>query len=248
MVSIHKHSKFQAIALMYFPHNTWKSQIWPVSICQNGTKTRKMNRPWPRSSQFWRWSGYSRMPNFKPFFQYVLKKMSGNLSARTDADSTVPRGVWDGRRDGRTTPNIMSPSPKGGGTKWKFRKLHRTRVSWNIQLWLMAWIHSLCSHQLWQINSTDTSVEHTLSHCNGQNNTQRLGQGKWYQNTNNSCWLHIISNCNHSAFNRMMYNPHLCVNLTGAVWRRRLYSIHWKGKIVMPTSFSPLATPWQPPV
>ena len=46
----------------------------------NYAKIRKSNRLWPKSSQFWRWLGYINMPNFRPFLQYILQKMLGNLS------------------------------------------------------------------------------------------------------------------------------------------------------------------------
>ena len=39
---------------------------------QSGAKSRKINRLWPKSTQFWRWSGYINMPNFRPFLPCVL--------------------------------------------------------------------------------------------------------------------------------------------------------------------------------
>ena len=38
-------------------------------------KTRKFNRPSSKSNQFWRWSGYISMPNFRLFLLCVLQKM-----------------------------------------------------------------------------------------------------------------------------------------------------------------------------
>ena len=39
---------------------------------------RKINRPWPKSNQFWSWSGYISMPNFWPLLPQVLKVMPRN--------------------------------------------------------------------------------------------------------------------------------------------------------------------------
>ena len=51
---------------MRSPGNAQKPQIWPVSLSQNSTKITKINRPWPRT-QFWRWSRYISVQNFRPF-------------------------------------------------------------------------------------------------------------------------------------------------------------------------------------
>ena len=48
-------------------------------IAQSGAKMRKINRPWPKSNKFWRWSGYIAIPNFRPFLVCILKKISRNL-------------------------------------------------------------------------------------------------------------------------------------------------------------------------
>ena len=68
MVRLIQHAKFPAIIPMRSPENAWKPQIWPVSLSQCDTKIRKINRPWPKTNQFWRWSGYINMPNFRSFF------------------------------------------------------------------------------------------------------------------------------------------------------------------------------------
>ena len=49
------------------PVNDQKPQIWPVSLSQSEAERRKINRPWPKPNQFWRWSGYISMQNFRPF-------------------------------------------------------------------------------------------------------------------------------------------------------------------------------------
>ena len=48
---------------MLSPVNAPKHQISPFSLSQSGTKRMKINRPWPISNLFWRWSGYISMPN-----------------------------------------------------------------------------------------------------------------------------------------------------------------------------------------
>ena len=65
----------------FFPcvrKNPRKPQIWPASLSQSGVKMRKIYRRWPKSNQFWRWSGYINMPNIRPLFLCVLKKMLRN--------------------------------------------------------------------------------------------------------------------------------------------------------------------------
>ena len=52
---------------MHFPENSRKLRSWPVPPNQNATKMNKINRPFPKTNQFWRWSGNIRMPNFQPF-------------------------------------------------------------------------------------------------------------------------------------------------------------------------------------
>ena len=52
---------------MHSPGNARKPQIWPVSLSQNSAKITKITRPWPRTNQFWRWSRYISMQNFRPF-------------------------------------------------------------------------------------------------------------------------------------------------------------------------------------
>ena len=48
--------------LGYFSHAFWrksyKPQIWPVSLSQNGIKMRDINSLWPKSNLFWKWSEY----------------------------------------------------------------------------------------------------------------------------------------------------------------------------------------------
>ena len=50
--------------------------------CFSNSKRRQneenSNRPWPKSNQFWRWSGYISMSNFRAFLPCVLQKMPRN--------------------------------------------------------------------------------------------------------------------------------------------------------------------------
>ena len=45
---------------------TQKPQIWTVSLSRNAAQMKK-TKVWPKSSQFWRLSGYITMPNVRPF-------------------------------------------------------------------------------------------------------------------------------------------------------------------------------------
>ena len=92
VVRIHQHAKLQAIPSMRSPGNARKPHIWPISLNQSRAKRRKINRPWPNSNQFWRWSGYISMQNCRPFPPCNFLEMPGNPSRWTD-----------GRTDGRTT-------------------------------------------------------------------------------------------------------------------------------------------------
>ena len=48
-------NKISSHSSMPSPEHAQKHQIWPVSLSQSGAKTRKINRPWQKFSQFWRW-------------------------------------------------------------------------------------------------------------------------------------------------------------------------------------------------
>ena len=78
VVRIQQHTIFQAIPSMRSPGNARKPQILPVSRSQNSAKITKVNRQWPRTNQFWRWSRYISMQNFRPFPPCVLQDMPGN--------------------------------------------------------------------------------------------------------------------------------------------------------------------------
>ena len=48
-------------------------------------KRRKIDTPWPKSNQFWRWSGYISMPNCRPFFNSLSGKcLETSLNEWTD--------------------------------------------------------------------------------------------------------------------------------------------------------------------
>ena len=63
---------------MCSPGNARKPQIWPVSPSQNCAKIRKIDRPWPRTNQFWKWSRYISVQNFRSFPPCILWEMPGN--------------------------------------------------------------------------------------------------------------------------------------------------------------------------
>ena len=60
------------------PQSTTKMLQKPVSLSQNSAKITKVNRPWPRTNQLWRWSRYISMQNFRPFPPCVLQDMPVN--------------------------------------------------------------------------------------------------------------------------------------------------------------------------
>ena len=45
------------------------------AVSQSCAKIGKIYRLWPKSNQFWRWSGYISKPNFRPFLQGILLRM-----------------------------------------------------------------------------------------------------------------------------------------------------------------------------
>ena len=55
-----------------------KPQKRPVSLSQSGAKSRKINRPWLKSIQFWNCLKYISIPNFRPLLPCVLQKMTRN--------------------------------------------------------------------------------------------------------------------------------------------------------------------------
>ena len=78
MVKINQRAKFQVISSMRSPGNARKPQIWHVSLRQNSAKITKINRLWPKTNQFWRWSRYISMQNFRLFPPCILQEMPGN--------------------------------------------------------------------------------------------------------------------------------------------------------------------------
>ena len=77
VVRTHQHAKFQGNSSMCSPGNARNPQILHVTRSQNSTKIRTINRPWLWSIQFWRWSGYISMHNFRPIPPCVLREMPG---------------------------------------------------------------------------------------------------------------------------------------------------------------------------
>ena len=74
------------------PPKCQETQIWPISLSENGVKIRKINQMWSLSNGFCRWSGYISMQNVRPFRQWVLQEMTRN--PKFDAfhyDKIVPK-------------------------------------------------------------------------------------------------------------------------------------------------------------
>ena len=90
---------------MCFPGNARKPQIWSVSLSQSDAKRWKITRPWPKSNQFWSWSAYISMLNFRLSPPCVLRLMPRNLFGRTDGQTdgrTCRKTVTVGQMDQRT--------------------------------------------------------------------------------------------------------------------------------------------------
>ena len=79
VVKIHRQAKCETIPPLCSQENARKSQIRPFSQSQNTTKMRKINRWWPKSNQFSRWSGYISMSNFRPFKVTAIKRINLTL-------------------------------------------------------------------------------------------------------------------------------------------------------------------------
>ena len=63
---------------MNSPGYAQKAQIWPISLNQSDTERRKISIPWPKSDQFWKWSGCISIQNFRLFPLYILREMPRN--------------------------------------------------------------------------------------------------------------------------------------------------------------------------
>ena len=62
------------------PDNARRPQVWPVSLSQRGTITRKINRARPKSDQFWSWSVYISMQNRRTLSPCIRKEIPRNLN------------------------------------------------------------------------------------------------------------------------------------------------------------------------
>ena len=133
--------QIQAINVMHSPENARKPQIWPDSLSQSGAKMRKINIPWPESHEFWRWSGYIRMSNIRPFLPCVLMKMPGNLSGWTDR--------WT---DGLTGGKFGWLDHLGNG--WSDRRMDRQKVPkcGGIKTCIVIFLFILCAFTAFDTN------------------------------------------------------------------------------------------------
>ena len=104
----------------------------------NDANRRKINRPWPKSNQFWRCSGYISMQNCRPLLPCVLQEMPGNLSVWTNGQAIKrsrlvgwtngPMYRWKEGISGfgwmdEQPENMMHPAPKGRGIKIYFKRV-----------------------------------------------------------------------------------------------------------------------------
>ena len=77
-----------------------ETPIWSISLSQNGTNKTKINTPWTKSNQFWKWSGYISMPNFTPFLVLSLFHvpngftMKHETSARCRVSRIMKQSNW----------------------------------------------------------------------------------------------------------------------------------------------------------
>ena len=133
MVRMHQHDKFQAIPSMHSPDYAQKPQICPVSL---STKIRKINRPWPKCNQFWRWSGYISMPNFRPFLPWVFQEMPRNFFGMDG---------WTDRLTDKKKRSVLVRQINGQAERqctWKTFMIHQTFVRWPLYI-LFKFVKSL---------------------------------------------------------------------------------------------------------
>ena len=97
----------------------WKLQIWPVSLSENAAKMRKIHRPWPKSNQFWTWSGHISMSNLRPFKWLQWKLRSWIIKTRQIW------GIW------KLRPAYSPETPNLGQNRWCF-------VPCDLEIWCMT--------------------------------------------------------------------------------------------------------------
>ena len=103
--------KISGYSLHAFSGKCPETLIWPVSLSQSDTKSRKINWPWPKFHPFWRWSGYVSMQNFTLFPPCVLRKCqeTPNLTRFT-------KSKWRQKKENQQTATIIySVLVVGGG-------------------------------------------------------------------------------------------------------------------------------------
>ena len=112
VVGIHLHAIFRIMASIHFPWNRRKPRFHQVFLT---TREPKLGQYLPKSTYFWKWSGYISMPHFTPYLPCVLLGMPRNPKY----------GRTGGRTDRRMLTNAMSPSDFVDGDKndeWKEQK------------------------------------------------------------------------------------------------------------------------------
>ena len=89
-----------------------------IDKVKNFTKITTINRTWIKPNQFWRWSGFTSILNFRASLLCVLQKISGNLSFRTD---------------GMMLTNAMSPCIR----LRRWTKIYKIGIIWNWKIMTM---------------------------------------------------------------------------------------------------------------
>ena len=124
----HRQAKCETIPPLCSQENARKSQIRPFSQSQNTTKMRKINRWWPKSNQFSRWSGYISMSNFRPFKVTAIKRINLTLMP-------PQRLKWKGTIAKKKKKNAKNTKLQfGSNPEYMFNKSSRGLIMGNFKL------------------------------------------------------------------------------------------------------------------
>ena len=95
------------------------------------TKIRKINRPWPKSNQFWRWSGYIRIrfpenawkPKFDLFMPCTVQ-LCGLMMRPPWSQTSTQQGLSKPTKPINQALTLINPSTKDITTSfWHHKKL-----------------------------------------------------------------------------------------------------------------------------
>ena len=113
-------------------------EIRSVSLSEICAKMRKMTRPWPKSNQFRRCSGYISIPNSRLFLSRILVRMYGN--PKFDQFHKVFWTMWVTLTFHRWPWKSHMLFPPA---KWMFSK----KNSWNLSENFKRYCHKKCDGQ-----------------------------------------------------------------------------------------------------